>query len=448
MMLGRRALLSSLLALFAIASAYSQDQRLSDNTLRVDYTFSGNARECRIYLDELNTFPGWAGRSVNTDNVHLLGNGQIWMRDAATGDVLFCNSFSTLFQEWQQTEEATQVDKSFENVFLLPMPAVPVNITVELFDTHNKVVSTTTHKVDPQDILIHPIGGSPAEFRYLHQGGTARECIDVAIIPEGYTAAEMELFYADAGAAVSSILSYEPFKDLRDRFNFIAVNLPSEESGVSIPKQKVWKNTALGSHFDTFYSDRYLTTLRLKRMHDLLAGIPYEHIIILANTENYGGGGIFNSYTLTAAHHPTEAKVVVHEFGHSFGGLADEYYYDDQYENYYNSQTEPWEQNITTQVDFDSKWRDMIAPETPVPTPAPVQNPRAVRTGKERKEVGRLPEVGLYEGGGYMSKGVWRGSFDCRMHTNGYPDFCPVCKRALERIIRYYTEQTDRLHLH
>ena len=431
-----------LLLMMPVLSALAQtnSERLSDNTLRVDYTFSGNSKECDIYVDELCTFPGWAGRRVNTGTVHILGNGRITMRDASNDDVLYCNSFSTLFQEWQATEEATKVRKSFENVFLLPMPSVPVNITVELFDTYNKVVSSMTHSVNPADILIRHIGQNPSYYRYLLKNGGPSECIDVAILPEGYTADEMDIFYADAKAAVGSILAHEPFKSLQQKFNFIAVGLPSDESGVSLPKQGIWKSTALGSHFDTFYTDRYLTTLRIRQMHDLLAGIPYEHIIILANTDNYGGGGIFNSYTLTAAHHSSEPQVVVHEFGHSFAGLADEYYYDDQFENYYNSETEPWEQNITTQVDFGSKWQDMIKPGTPVPTPNPAPNPRAVRTEAEIKALSKVPAVGLFEGGGYMSKGVWRGSFNCRMHTNAYPEFCPVCQRAIERIILFYTE--------
>ena len=438
---GRVNFLFILMLLPVVAFAQS---KLTDNTLRVDYTFSGSAKECRIYLDELSTFPGWAGRTVNMDHVHLLGNGAIRMTDAETGDVLYCNSFSTLFQEWQQTEEATKVQKSFENVFLLPMPAVPVNVTVELYDTYNKVVSTMTHAVDPSDILIRQTGRTHPQFIYLTHSGTVAECIDVAILPEGYTADEMPQFYEDAAAAVKSILNHEPFSKFRDRFNFIAVNLPSDDSGVSIPKQHIWKNTALGSHFDTFYSDRYLTTLQLGRMHDLLAGIPYEHLIILANTDNYGGGGIFNSYTLTAAHHPTEPQVVVHEFGHSFGGLADEYYYDDQYENYYNSETEPWERNITTRVDFGSKWENMIEPGTPVPTPSPFAKPGDVKTKEDSTAVSQMPAVGLYEGAGYMSKGVWRGSFNCRMHTNKYPEFCPVCRQALEDIILYYTEQQSQ----
>ena len=398
---------SSIALLLLAAGVHAQDQ-----TLRVNYTFSGNSKESRIYLDDLNVIDGWHGRRVNLKDLYLEGNGQITMTDAATGDTLFRNSFSTLFQEWQNTEEATQVDRSFENVYLLPMPTAKAVVEVKLTDNYNKVVASLRHTVDPEDILIRKIGKNPPVWKYLHQGGSPEKCIDVVIVPEGYTADEMELFYKDAAIAVNSLLSHEPFKTMQDRFNILAVELASKDGEVSVPKEGLWTETALNSSFSTFYSDRYLTTLRLRQLHDKLAGIPYEHIIILANTDVYGGGGIFNSYTLTTAHHAQFAPVVVHEFGHSFGGLADEYFYDDQYEQYYNSETEPWEPNITTKVDFDSKWKDLMP-----------------------------DKAGLYEGGGYMSKGVWRGSFDCRMKTNKYPEFCPVCRRSLERIIRFYTEE-------
>ena len=395
----------------AFALALALGASAQDKTLRVNYTFSGNSKESRIYLDDLNVIDGWAGRRVNLKELYLDGNGQITMTDAATGDTLYRNSFSTLFQEWQNTEEATHLDRSFENVFLLPMPASKAVVEVKLTDNYNKVVARMSHTVDPEDILIRKIGQNPPKWKYLYQGGSPEDCIDVVIVPEGYTADEMELFYKDAGIAVNSLLSHEPFKTMQEKFNILAVELASKDGAVSVPKEGLWTETALNSHFDTFYTERYLTTLRLRQLHDKLAGVPYEHIIILANTDVYGGGGIFNSYTLTTAHHKQFAPVVVHEFGHSFGGLADEYYYDDQYEQYYNSETEPWEPNLTTKVDFDSKWKDM------------------------------MPEAGLYEGGGYMSKGVWRGFSDCRMKTNSCKEFCPVCRRSLERIIRFYTEE-------
>ena len=381
-----------------------------DQTLRVDYMFSGTDKSVEISLDELSRYDGWAGRRTNLTEVPVRGNGQICMTDVQTGDTLYRMSFSTLFQEWQTTEEATKVRKSFENVFLLPMPTTKAKVNVHLYDFFGNIVASLNHIVDPSDILIRQLKPIAPEHRYLLKSGTPQEKIDVAIVAEGYTAEEMDMFYADAQTAMEAILKHEPFGQYRDRFNFVAVGLESHDSGVSVPGEWDWKDTALKAHFNTFYMDRYLTTLRLKNMHDKLCGVPYEHIVILANTDTYGGGGIYNSYTLTTAHHPAFKPVVVHEFGHSFAGLADEYYYDDQYVEYYYPGTEPWEQNITTLADFESKWKDML-------------------------DAG---EVELLEGAGYQSKGVYRPAKDCRMHTNRPDSFCPVCQRAIARIIEFY----------
>ena len=396
-----------LVSLFACASLCAQDK-----TLRVDYIFSGTDKSVEISMDEMSSFDGWAGRRVNLTEVPVRGNCQICMTDLQTGDTLYRQSFSTLFQEWQTTEEATRVRRSFENVFLLPMPSSKVEIRIELYDVHGNVSGTTHHLVDPQDILIRHLDPSPAPHKYIVASGSPEECIDVAIVAEGYTADEMDVFYEDAKEAVMAILSHEPFGQYKSCFNFVAVALESNDSGVSVPGEGDWKDTALKAHFNTFYMDRYLTTLRLKNMHDKLCGIPYEHIVILANTDTYGGGGIYNSYTLTTAHHPAFKPVVVHEFGHSFAGLADEYYYDDQYVEFYYPDCEPWEQNITTLADFDSKWKDML-------------------------DAGKAE---LLEGAGYQSKGVYRPAKDCRMHTNTAGSFCPVCQRAIGRIIEFYTE--------
>ena len=381
-----------------------------DQTLRVDYMFSGTDKSVEISLDELSRYDGWAGRRTNLTEVPVRGNGQICMTDVQTGDTLYRMSFSTLFQEWQTTEEATKVRKSFENVFLLPMPTTKAKVNVHLYDFFGNIVASLNHIVDPSDILIRQLKPIALEHRYLLKSGTPQEKIDVAIVAEGYTAEEMDMFYADAQTAMEAILKHEPFGQYKDSFNFVAVGLESHDSGVSVPGEWDWKDTALKAHFNTFYMDRYLTTLRLKNMHDKLCGVPYEHIVILANTDTYGGGGIYNSYTLTTAHHPAFKPVVVHEFGHSFAGLADEYYYDDQYVEYYYPGTEPWEQNITTLADFESKWKDML-------------------------DAG---EVELLEGAGYQSKGVYRPAKDCRMHTNRPDSFCPVCQRAIARIIEFY----------
>ena len=386
--------------------------KAQEQTLRVDYMFSGTDKSVEISLDEMSRFDGWAGRRTNLTEVPVRGNGQICMTDVQTGDTLYRMSFSTLFQEWQTTEEATKVRKSFENVFLLPMPTTKAKVNVHLYDFFGNIVASLNHIVDPSDILIRHLNPQAPDHKYLLQSGTPEEKIDVAIVAEGYTAEEMDMFYADAQIAMEAILKHEPFGQYKDRFNFVAVALESQDSGVSVPGEGEWKDTALKAHFNTFYMDRYLTTLRLKNMHDKLCGVPYEHIVILANTDTYGGGGIYNSYTLTTAHHPAFKPVVVHEFGHSFAGLADEYYYDDQYVEYYYPGTEPWEQNITTLADFESKWKDML-------------------------DAG---EAELLEGAGYQSKGVYRPAKDCRMHTNRPDSFCPVCQRAIARIIEFYTD--------
>lgn len=412
-----------------IINAQDFDEWFSDKTLRLDYTFSGDNHNQYIYLDEMRCSDCWYGRRVNLDSLLLQGNGQICMRDSETGRVIYRHSFSSLFQEWQGTEEATRVQKSFENVFLVPFPKRAADITVTLTDTHRKVRGELKHRIDPQDILIRPVNSdSNVSWKYLEKHGDSQDKIDVAFVSEGYLGSEMAVFVQDCMASIAALKAHEPFKSMADRFNFVAVMVPSAEKGVSIPHQKLWKNTALSSSFDTFYSNRYLTTLRLKKLHDVLNNVPYEHIVILANTDNYGGGGIYNSYLMSAAHNKKNLPVVVHEFGHSFAGLADEYYYDDQYEVMYPADTEPWEPNITTLVDFKSKWADMIGSQTKIPTEP---------TGKDL-----CTKVGVYEGGGYQSKGVYRPVQECRMKVNEAPFFCPVCERAIRRVIDYNTKPT------
>lgn len=401
---------------------------LCDSTLRIDYCLSGNAKTQKVSFCEARKFAGWHGRHSHLDSLALRGNGQVIMIDAMSGDTLYVNSFSTLFQEWLTTEEATRLDKSMELVTLLPMPTRTVDVTIRLLDFKTHDVARLTHRLNPHDILIRPVGKPRGEVREIHRA-TAKglsQPIDIAFVAEGYTQGEMEKFYATAKRAAEEILRYEPFSKYAERFNFVAVGTPSQDSGVSVPRENEWKRTALGSHFDTFYSDRYLTTPNVRTLYDELGDIPCEHIIILANTDVYGGGGIYNSYLLTTTGHKSFLPVVVHEFGHSFAALADEYYYDDQYVNMYDPKVEPWEQNLTTLVDFGSKWKDMLPKGTPIPTPAPADS----------GEMG----IGVYEGGGYMSKGVFRPSSDCRMKTNSAKEFCPVCRRAIERLIKYYTE--------
>lgn len=410
----KTAITSMLLAFAMNAAAQDFNTYFTDKTLRIDYNFSGNAKEQHIAVDELKLSPRWYGKRKRLAELPMEGNGQITVKDHKSGTTIYRNSFSTLFQEWLSYPEAETTSKAFENVFLVPMPKDTVDITIDLRNNRREVVASLTHQVAPSDILIRHIGEhNVTPYETLLQAKDTTKCIHIALLAEGYQQHEMPTFINDAKIAIEALFAHEPFKSMKERFNIVAVKSPSIDSGTSEPGNGIWKQTALSSHFDTFYSDRYLTTLNLKDLHDLLAGTPYEHIIVLVNTEKYGGGGILNSYNLSMTHHPKYRLVVVHEFGHSFAGLADEYAYETEDIPMYPHDIEPWEKNITTKVDFHGKWEDMIVKDS---------------------------KAGLYEGAGYSLKGVYRAYPDCRMRTNENPEFCDVCKRILQNVIDFYTK--------
>lgn len=422
--------MKTIITIFSLCFAFTLHAQefgkyFENKTLRLDYIFSGNANVQEISLDDCIEYPKWDGRMHRLSELPLKGNGVIEVRDQATNDLIYTNSFSSLFQEWLDSDEAKQTRRAFENTFLVPMPKKKVLVNIRLFNTKQVEIASFIHNVNPRDILIAKKGYEKiTPYRIIHKGKVPNP-INVAILAEGYTAGELTRFYKDAQMAVESILTHEPFRSQNGKFEFLAVGSTSLDSGITIPHKNDWRITAFGSHFDTFYSERYLTTRNVKAVHNALAGIPYEHIIILANTAQYGGGGIYNSYTLTTTRHPDFAPVVVHEFGHSFAGLADEYFYEgDVLSDIYALDIEPWEQNITTRVNFKSKWQDMLKKDTPVPT-APHDKDKYA--------------VGVYEGGGYASKGIFRPAYDCRMRTNQHPEFCPVCQRAIKRLIEFYT---------
>ena len=409
-----------------ILQAQRFEDYFEDKTLRIDYIFAGNAQQQEIAVDLLNVSPHWYGKRQRLAELPLEGNGQITVRSHKTGQVIYRHSFSTLFQEWLSYPEAQSIKKSFENVFLVPMPKDTVDVTLDLRDNRREIMATLTHQVVPTDILIRRIGEKDVTpFMTIQEAKDPQHCIHIAYLAEGYQQHEMSTFIDDVHVAMEVLFEHEPFKSLRDRFHVVAVKAPSKESGTSEPGKGIWKNTALHSHFDTFYSSRYLTTLHLKDMHDWLAGIPYEHIIVLVNSGRYGGGGIFNSYNLTSTHHSKYRPVVVHEFGHSFCGLGDEYAYEVEEVPMYPKDIEPWEPNLTTLVDFPSKWQDLVDKKTPVPTPL---------TEKYKDK------VGVYQGAGYNLRDVYRPCQDCRMRTNEHPVFCPVCQRALTNLINFYTK--------
>lgn len=410
--------------LLCALSGYAQqfDNYFEDKTLRLDYIFAGNSSEQHAFLSEIIALDKWHGRVENLSVTPIQGYGQVKVFDQQTNELIYILPFGSLFQEWLTLEEAKTIDKSFENSFLIPFPKQKVVVQISFFNDQQQEQIVLKHEIDPKDILIRKVFDVKNDYEIIHQS-KIKHPIKIALVAEGYTADEMDLFMQYAHKTVDYLFEHQVFKKYADYFEIAAVKTISVDSGISIPSKKQWLNTALQSNFDTFYSERYLTTLHMKLLHNQLENIPYQHIIILANTDFYGGGGILNSYSLTTTKNKEFAPVVVHEFGHSFAGLADEYFYEnDVFENAATLGVEPWEKNISSLVDFSSKWKTLVVDETPIPTPHSIH-----------KQV----NIGAFEG--LPGNGLYIPTLNCRMKANHPKDFCVVCSAAIEEMILFYT---------
>lgn len=406
------------------ASSQSFSDYFTNQTLRLDYIFAGNHEQQYVFLNEMVKLNEWNGRKGRLSETPIQGNGQIKVYDETTNQLIYVLPFSSLFQEWLTLDEAKITSKGFENSYLVPFPKERIRIKVSFFDTFRKETILYTHTVNPNDILIKKSTNNNISYEIIHKS-TIENPIKIAVVAEGFQEKEMEQFMDYAHKTVKHLFEHQIFKKYKNSFEIVAVKTPSKDSGVSVPSENIWKNTAVSSHFDTFYSERYLTTSHIKELHNLLENIPYQHIIILANTDVYGGGGILNAYSLTTTKNKQFAPVVVHEFGHSFAGLADEYFYEnDVFENKAARQVEPWEKNITSLADFSSKWKNLVATETPVPTP---------------HSLSERIKIGAFEG--LKDNGLYIPTLTCRMKTNSATDFCKVCSDAIEEIILFYTSK-------
>ncbi len=459
------------------AKGQNFDVFFEDATLRLDYIMGGNANQQYIFLHDLKKQDRWAGRRGRLTEAFVRGNGQLTMKDHDTQQTIYVHTFSTLFQEWLQYPEAQTTNRSYETAYNVPFPKKKVDITISLTDVHAQEVATMTHTVDPTDILIRKIGNSGIPFQYIWKGDAPSsdqqqsasnepdqsrgrnyvatpydpfkgvnltDCVDLAIVAEGYTEAQMGKFYQDAQRATDALFEREPFRSLKHRFNVVAVGVSSTQSGPSVPHFGVWNNTAANTHYDTFYTERYLTTKSMHHIYDILADVPFEQIIVMLNSDTYGGGGIYNQITTTTSDHATFKQVLVHEFGHTYAALGDEYAYDDMSTEFYPADTEPWEPNLTTLKDFESKWADLMPKNQPIPTPLDPNVPNFkevdLNDAKAREALNRCTQVvGVFEGAGYQSKGCYRPAQECRMKVNEVDDFCPVCARAIRRVTDYNT---------
>ncbi|MFP4469181.1 MAG: M64 family metallopeptidase [Bacteroidales bacterium] len=414
--------------LLLVTSAFGQaDFRkyFTDQTMRLDYTHAGTHNSETYYFDELLIEPYWGGSKTNLIDTMRYGKYFFEVVDEASGKVIYSRGYSTIFAEWQTVNEARETGRAFSESVVFPRPKKDVR--VDFFSRNKKGIleKKFEYPVDVNSYFIKAERRLKFPAFDVHITGDPANSVDIVILPEGYTREQMGQFISDCRDFSEHLFDFAPYDEFRDKFNIRGVLAPSPDPGSDIAADSVWQNTLLNTGFYTFDSERYCMTYDFKSVRDMAANAPYDQIYILVNHPKYGGGAIYNFYSVSVNSNNQAAKIFIHELGHGFAGLGDEYYTDEvAYNEFYPLDVEPWEPNITTLVDFDSKWKNMLHRKTPVPTP---------------QEEKYIDDLGVFEGGGYSAKGVYRPKYDCLMNTFRGDDFCPVCKRAIRQMIDFYT---------
>lgn len=408
-------------------TVYAQfDRWFFDKTLRLDYIHSGDHETEYFFLDELKTEPYWAGSLKNLTDTFRFGHYFFELIDKAVDSVIYSRGYSTLFREWQTTGEAKNTRRAFNETVVMPLPKNNADIVIYSRDAKGVFAEKFRYTYKTDDYFVSPEPTAPYSYFDVHRSGDPHTNVDIVIIPEGYTYEEMGKFIGDCKKFASTLLSFTPYNEHSDKFNIRGILAPSEDSGSDIPADTVWKRTVANTRFYTFDSERYCMSYNNKKVRDLAANAPYDQIYILVNTGKYGGGAIYNYYSVSAAGNLSSEKIIVHEFGHGFAGLGDEYYTSDvAYNDFYPLDTEPWEPNLTTLVQFDRKWKQMVPDTVPIPTPDTAAY----------KNV-----TGVFEGGGYAAEGVYRPAHNCLMKSFSTDSFCAVCRKTITDMILFYSE--------
>lgn len=401
------------------------DQYFENHSLRLDYIHSGNDTFEFYAFKEFIKEEFWGGSHTQLLENFEYGKYFVKVFDEKTNSLIYSRGYGSLFHEWSTTKEAKEFNKSFEETALIPFPRKKVVIKLYARNKSMKFDEKFSISFDPKKTSYEYKNDNLLPVVDIHISGKPESNVDIVILPEGYTKEEMNKFIEDCKVLTKEFFAFAPYSEHRDKFNMRAVLLESKDSGSDNPNDSIEVNTALNTSFNTLYSDRYCMTLDYHKVRDYAANAPYDQIYILVNTDKYGGGAIYNYYSVSVSGNLKSPKVFIHEFGHAFAGLADEYGYEDSFENMYAKGVEPWEANITTLVDFDSKWKVMVDKDTPIPTP----------------EMGKFSgELGAFEGAGYVKKGVYRPRKDCMMRSFKGDVFCEVCSKAIVDMIMFYSK--------
>ena len=469
----RRFILATLALLLCAASA----QATVPNTLRVDIQHGGDAKAEHYALERVVVEPlPWPGHPARAIDGTNRGSQKFEVADAASGALLYSRGYSTVFGEWRTTSEATATQRSFQESLRLPMPAKPVRITVFGRDAANKFVPQWSVTIDPKALDVeHASQPTPAKPIAIRSNGDPADKVDLLLLGDGYTAEEMGKFEARARELTDYLFSVSPFKERASDFNVWALAVPVPESGISRPSTGVRRTTATGARYDIFGSERYILTLDNRAFRELAQHAPYEFVEIMVNSETYGGGGIFGQFSTVAANNAWRNYLFVHEFGHHFAGLADEYYTSPvAYAPMDKPTVEPWEPNVTALLDpAHLKWaHGQARPAVPVPTPWPKAtyetHSRAYQTRRAKLRADNRPEsemnalfredraytealfskaphrdvVGAFQGANYSATGYYRPELQCLMFDRSEA-FCDVCSDAIGEVIDLYSRTPE-----
>ena len=444
-----------------------------NQTLRVDYHHTGTKGQEIIALDQCYQESEWAGSHTNLIDHLNLGEYQVRVYDVRTSALIFSRGYSTVFNEWQTTSEAKTNYRTFHETVLVPMPKNKIQLVLCRRDKQMNFREIFATTIDPNASTQVDRAKRIPKFKAvpLMKNGSPATKVDLVILGDGYAQDDLEKLRKDAKRLNEVMFSTTPFKERQRDFNVWLIEVISEESGIPKPDKNIWKNSALGTTYNTFGSARYVLTEANKTMRDIAGQVPYDCVNILVNDNRYGGGGIYNLYTTTytISDHPGQNwqidYVYVHEFGHSFAGLGDEYYSSQiSYEEFYAKDVEPWERNVTALLDKNNpKWQPLMSAGVPLPTPwekAQYDSLATLRAALDRlapdyyqkreplisaqtrllRESQYAGKVGAFEGAGYEAKGLYRPAVDCRMFSLSLVDFDSVCRQALEEVIDSYTK--------
>ena len=442
-------------------------------TMRVDYFHGGNHDTEMFSLDQVVIEPlPWTGNMAQPIDKTHRGKFLFEIVDPESGDIAWSRSFSSIYGEWETIGEAREINRTFHESVRFPAQDAVFELVIKKRGPGNRFDEVWRIKLDPADVLVHRESAMFADYVVaIHESGDPATKVDLLLMGDGYTAAEQDDFIAKAKAMTEVLFATSPFKERKNDFNVWAVAPPAAQSGVSRPSTDTFRDSPIGSTYDSFRSERYILTSDNKSMRRIASSAPYDFIEILTNSEVYGGGGIYGLFSTAAANSEWAPYLFVHEFGHHFAGLADEYYTSSVEYELPEVITEPYEPNITALLDPDNlKWKHHVAPNTPLPTswPKAEYEKESIAYQKVRRQMraDNVPEaamnklfrdiqvitetlfessgqkgvVGAFEGGGYMAEGLYRSEQNCIMFTRT-TDFCAVCSEAIEKVIDEYTLQ-------